>query len=190
VGDRLRLGLPDVVPLTDLDRDPDVVADQENDARADAVCETVLVMEPEDEREREGEPEPVVLTDPERLCVGLTVLVVVLEAAERVAVIVRVAVVEGDPETVGEPVVLGEPDVLWDPLVLTDPLEDAVVLCDALVLAVVEGDPVVLPVKLTDTVGVCVPVALTEVDTVAVAEGVAGMQAPGGKVFSTGPAAA
>jgi hypothetical protein len=147
-------------------------------ASADAVRLTVgLALT---ERERVGDPVAEGDPDTDRLRVGevevlgLAETVDVLDAAERVAVIVRVADTEGDADTVAEPDVLGDPDVL----------------CDALVLPVVEGDPEALCVPLTDTDAVGVPVGLTVVDTVAVAEGVAGTQAPAGRAFSTGPAAA
>ena len=137
------------------------VEDMDPVASAEPVRLTVGLPLADPERvgvpELEGDPDAERLRVGDPVVLGLMETVGVFVAAERVAVIVRVAVVEGDPDTVDDPDTLGDPDVLPELL----------------------GLPVVE----------CDPVGLTVIETVAVAEGVAGMQAPAGRAFSTGPAA-
>lgn len=109
--ERLRLGLPDVVALTDPVREGDAVADQENDAREDADRETVWETLAVGERDRVGLTVPLPVVDPDRLRLGLPVPVglrVSVGLVERVCVEDTVVegdrVMEGDPldDTVGE----------------------------------------------------------------------------------------
>ncbi len=101
----------------------------------------------------------------------VTVGVIDLVAADRVAEIVFVPETDGDPLTDGLPDALPEDENETE----TDELDDALPVTDTLAVLLTE------PVELTVIDGE------TVVDTVAEADGVAGLHSPAGRAKSIGP---